>query len=142
MTYDSPTDETEPEPESFNDLYGRLDSTGGLLNTVSNATHAMRERGYFTESIEDKLADVDNHLQRAFDELDSDEIDATAVSEECHSAHRTLVDVKTMASHTGFTSEEVPDHVDASGTMWELLQWAYNQTQTIAHLSDQWRRER
>lgn len=132
------------EPESFNDLYGRLDSSAELLDVLANALHAMGEREYFVDTPRDKLADVDNHLGRAFDELDSDDPDPVDVTDECTAARRSLETVNTMANHAGFASEELPDHVDSGvyDTFGELTKYVLSQLRAIEQSARDWRVER
>lgn len=107
------TDQTgEDEPEAFNNVYGRLDSSADLTDTMHNALQAAADDGFHVESSSDRMATIDACLSQAFEEMDSDGIDPETVLSKVESAAAAGGDLlKGLGSNE--REFELPDHVSS-----------------------------
>lgn len=132
------TDEPPTEEELFSKVYGHIDSTSGMLTALSNALHAAGEISHPIESHDDRRSDIDNGLQRAMEEMDSDDPDPDEVL-------RWIGHAATAASEfyrrltPGLKQFEIPDHVD-TGVYNTLGGYAEYIRTDISHLRERAKR--
>lgn len=134
---DEPTD----EEIAWSDVYGHLDGTGGLLNALANGLHAAGEAGHPIESHDDRRTDIDNGLQRAFELMDDEGMDAD--EEEVYE----WIDHAASAAgefYQGLGNDlrnfELPDHVDSGvyGTLGEFTQYVRRDLISVRRKAEEW----
>jgi hypothetical protein len=106
------TDEPTTEQELFSKVYGHLDSTGGMFTALANALHAAGEAGHPIESHDTRRADIDNALQRAMEEMDSDDPDPVDILCLIEVA-QTATDKFYRSLNPDLKQFDIPDYVDA-----------------------------
>jgi endogenous inhibitor of DNA gyrase (YacG/DUF329 family) len=129
----------DPIPPAYNDVYGQLDSTGGLLDHLANALHAADLAGFHVESDEDRRADIDAYLDQAWDEIDGDDPEAEAVEEFARKAAQAASEF-----HRGLDEEvaefTLPEHIDSGvyDTLGEFTEYIRNHLITLNHYAEMW----
>lgn len=135
--------EATPEQEAFSRLYGYIDSSGGLHNSLANAIQAADEEGFHVESIEDKAASVDACLDEAMSEMDSLNPDADEVEDLVSSANSALWDMTRMTGGE-LDNWELPDHVDSGiyDTFGDFLDYVYRDSLSMTERAEEWAHHR
>jgi hypothetical protein len=127
------------EQEAHSDLYGWLDGTISDLDRLANALAVAAEDGHFVQTDTDRTADINNHLQQAFDEVDSDDPDPEEVLAWCEGAAQLARDL-----HRGLDESarvyELPDHVVAGvhDTLGGYADYVYRQTVAVQHRAEEY----
>lgn len=136
--------DTDPTREEvpYCHLYSGLDGTTRLLDTLANALHAAGDAGFPIESHDDRRADIDNHCQRAFEELDSDEPDPETVCEEVQAAARAAHDFY-RGLDTDLRHTTLPDHVDSGvhDTLGEYAEYVHHDLTDLRRKAEQYAQE-
>lgn len=132
-------DEPSTEQQLFAKVYGHIDSTGGMLTALANALDAASEAGHPIESHDGRRADIDNGLQRAFEEMDSDDPDPDEVLRWIgHSATAASEFYRRLTP--GLKQFEIPDHVDAGvyDTLGGYAEYIRTDISLLRHRAKRW----
>lgn len=123
----------------FSKVYGGLDGTGGTLNALANGFGAAEEAGFHIESDRDRFGDVENGLQRAFEEMDSDDPDPEEVLDWVdHAASAASETYRGMTD--GLREYELPDYVDSGvyDTLGGYMEYVVRDLYGLREHAEQW----
>jgi len=125
--------------ELHSTVLAHIDGSGGTLDALANALHAASEAGHYVESDDDRRADIDNYLDQAMDEVDSEDPDPERVLDLVESANAAARRFR-GGLESNVEAFELPDHVDA-GVYDTLGEYAKHVEQTIIsieHYAEEW----
>jgi len=123
----------------FNRVYGDLDAHAGLLDVLANGIHAASEDGHHVESDDDRRADIDNGLRRAFEEMDSDDPDPDEVAKWVRHAERSAAEFY-RGLDPGVRAYDLPDHVDSGvhHTLGSFAEYVHKSVRRTLDYAERW----
>jgi hypothetical protein len=133
------TDEPTRAEKLHSTLLGYVDGSAPMLDTAANLMEYADAEGYHVESSREKLADVDAHLDRAMEELDSDDHSAAEVCDYIRGA-RDAARKARQSMPVGAAEVEVPDHTDTGvyDTIGGWLEYVEQYITTMANYADEY----